>query len=242
MNLKKTCAMTFGSKYTVHRVGEINLEVNGTNIELVDEFKYLGIMLDRTLSFSSHVTYLKNKLIGRLKMLGKLRPRVGEEVSLQLYKTLILLVLDYGDVVYDCLSAKDCRRLQTIQNCALRIVKRADKRTPSNVLHTNSSMMYLADCRHMHCCNQVYKIVNGSAPDKLVEKFQHYEGTHNTRARSRHDLVVPPVRLDMSRKNFMYRGPIHWNFLDLDMRLRPSIDSFKYNLKKSDYFAPVTLT
>ena len=39
-------------------------------------------------------------------MLTKLRPIVGEEVSLALYKSLMVPLLDYADMVYDTLSAQ----------------------------------------------------------------------------------------------------------------------------------------
>ncbi len=108
LNLSKTRSMVFGSNYTVNKVDNINLNVGSTQIELVKKYKYLGVVLDNTLTFSEHVKYLKGKIVGRIKMLGKLRPLVGQEIALSLYKSLILPVLDYADVVYDCLSAKNC--------------------------------------------------------------------------------------------------------------------------------------
>ncbi len=182
---------------------------------------------------------MKKKLIGHLKMLGKLKPRVGEVVSLQLYKSLILPVLDYGDIIYDCLSARDSKRLQTIQNCALRIIKGTDRFTPSVQLHVDQKLLFLSDRRHYHCCNQMFKIMNGLVPKVISDKFRCVEHNRDTRAVARQDLAVPNLHLDLSRRNFTYRGPVHWNFLDLDHRTRPSILSFKINLIKSDHFAPV---
>ena len=191
------------------------------------------------MNFSNHVTYLKKKLISRLKMLGKLRPSVGGEVSLQLHMSLILPVIDYGDVIYNCLSVKDSKRLQTIQNCTLRIVKKADRMTPNAGLHraTNS---YLTDRRHYHVCNQMYKIVNGLAPPVIENKFFLVNQNRSTRAAARQDLTIPDIRLDLSRRNFTYRGPFQWNLVDVEIRGKPSIHSFKRNLLKSDHFAPVS--
>ena len=57
----------------------------------------------------------------------KLRPIVGPETSLDLYKTLI--ELDYCDIVYDTLSAKDNAKLQKLQNSALKSILQVSKRT-----------------------------------------------------------------------------------------------------------------
>ena len=104
LNLAKTKAMIFGSRYTICKVDDIGIILNNEAVKFVTEFKYLGVIFENTLSFTSNVVYLKKKLIGRLKFLGKLCLLVGEDVSLQLYKSLILPAVDYADVIYNCLS------------------------------------------------------------------------------------------------------------------------------------------
>ena len=71
-------------------------------IDGVEDFKYLGIHLDPKLSFTNHVVYVKEKCTSRMRMLGKTRKMVSQETSLQLYWSLMVPLLDYGNV-YDCL-------------------------------------------------------------------------------------------------------------------------------------------
>ena len=109
--------MTFSTTHTISRIGQL-LIFNGTEqVEVVERTKYLRVILDRKLSFADHVQYIKKKCIGCIKMLTKLRPIVGEEVSLALYKSLMVPLLDYADVVYDTLSTRDNAILQRMQNC-----------------------------------------------------------------------------------------------------------------------------
>ena len=114
--------MFFGTHRSVQRTSDVNVVHGDTVIETVEYYKYLSIMLDQFLRFDHHVRYIRNKCIGRLKMLGKLRKIIGQDVSLGLYKSLISPLLDYGDTEYDCLSTHDSHSLQKIQNCALRII------------------------------------------------------------------------------------------------------------------------
>ena len=53
-------------------------------------------------------------------MLGKTRKIVSEQTSLLMYKSLIVPILDYRDVVYVGLTAADSSKLQEVQNSALR--------------------------------------------------------------------------------------------------------------------------
>ena len=98
-------------------------------MELVHSIKYLGIVLDEQLKLSDHVRYLKRTLNGRMKMPARLRPLVGQDKCLNLYKSLVLPALDYADVTYDCLSAKDCYELQKLQNYSLRVILQVGRET-----------------------------------------------------------------------------------------------------------------
>ncbi len=145
LNVKKTNIMTFGTTHTINRIGELEI-VDGTErVEVVENAKYLGVMLDRKLSFSDHVQYIKKKCICRIKMLTKLRPIVGENVSLSLYKSLMVPLLDYTDVVYDTLSARDNAILQRMQNCALKVVIQTEWRTPTKEIHQRLHMNLVAN-------------------------------------------------------------------------------------------------
>ncbi len=89
VNDRKTKYMTFGTQQTLSKVGDMNIGDDGINIEKVDTYKYLGIMMDKKLTFSDHVCYIRRKCVSRIRMLSKLRPIVGKDTCLSLYKSLI---------------------------------------------------------------------------------------------------------------------------------------------------------
>lgn len=72
-------------------------------IKFVNEYKYLGIYLDRKLSFMPHVQYLKNKIMA---LSGILRRSIQDEWGLKrkactlLYKCLYVPVIVYGAIVW----------------------------------------------------------------------------------------------------------------------------------------------
>ena len=78
--------MFFGISHILRVLDEsppvINLD--GQPIENINDFKYLRVILDRKLSFSSHVEYMIKQGISRLKMLGKSYKFVDENKSLLL--------------------------------------------------------------------------------------------------------------------------------------------------------------
>ena len=85
------------------------------------------MQLDPLLNFEKHVDYIKNKTIGKVKFLSKLNEFLSAETMLMLYKTLILPIIDYGDILYDCITQKNAMILQRIQNMALKSVLKVPK-------------------------------------------------------------------------------------------------------------------
>ena len=49
---------------------------------------------------------------------------------------------------------------------------------------------------------------------------------------SKTDLAIPMLRIGNGQKSFAYRGASLWNSLDLDTKMAPTINAFKFKLKE----------
>ncbi len=99
LNVGKTKLMFFGTAAKLSCVETTEIDfVNGT-VFVVDEYKYLGMMLDCRLRFDKHVNYVRSKIIPKMKTLGKIRKFVNRSTSLYLYSSLIKPVFEYNDYI-----------------------------------------------------------------------------------------------------------------------------------------------
>ena len=203
--------------HTIVNRGGLKVTHRGTEISIVDEVKYLGLILDPRLTFAKHAEYVRKKCISHLKMLGRTRKFVDQDTSLRLYKSLIVPMIDYGDVMYDCLSAKDTYKVQKVQNSVLRIILQTDKWAHITDMHKELNLMYLADRRHTHTIGQVFKCLHGLAPPHVCEQIKMVQHAMTTRSSVANKLEVPVFRLEVSHQAFQYRGPSFWNMLDTDI-------------------------
>ena len=96
--------MILGTPGILKKFDKVNLKYKDSSIEHIKEFKYLGVMVDDKLTFKNHVDYVKKKAIPRLRMLHKYKYVLNVHLKLMLYKTLIVPLFDYADIIYDCLS------------------------------------------------------------------------------------------------------------------------------------------
>ena len=63
LNMKKTEIMTLGTskRHGRQKCNEIDISLNGQSTKHTDTFKYLGVVLDDTLSFNDLVGYVRMK-------------------------------------------------------------------------------------------------------------------------------------------------------------------------------------
>ena len=99
--------------------------INGEPVEQVDSFKYLGVILDETLSFTEHVTAVQKKSQQRLHVLRKLRAfYVDPLLLLRLYRSIIEPLLTYCTICYyPALSVKNHNRLLKISYVSAKIIR-----------------------------------------------------------------------------------------------------------------------
>lgn len=90
-------------------------------IELVSTFKYLGIVIDRNLSFSDHIDYLVKK-IG--KKIGFIRTckYLSEWCIRTVYNTIIEPYFIYCSSILFLCNKTDLAKLQILQNKAVRLI------------------------------------------------------------------------------------------------------------------------
>ena len=66
LNTSKCKFMVFGSNAKLAKLQNINLLINNSPLNRVESFKYLGITLNQTLSWSDHIEALFTKVNQRL--------------------------------------------------------------------------------------------------------------------------------------------------------------------------------
>ena len=93
LNINKTALSICSTKAVtdVRRVKIRNVEIN-----LVNNFKFLGIIIDSNLSFSSHYQNICNKTSRSSSVLSKLGSYVPQPILRKLYQTMIYPHLNYG--------------------------------------------------------------------------------------------------------------------------------------------------
>ena len=96
-----------------------HLFLNGLQLEQVSRYKYLGVIINESLSWSEQVNCVSTRA---KRTLGYIYCRFCcRSALLKLYSSLVLPILDYNSLVWDPHLLKDIRQLDSVQTFACRM-------------------------------------------------------------------------------------------------------------------------
>ena len=143
--------------------------------------------------------------------------------------------IDYCNSILAGLPACEFNRIQSVLNSAARLIYGRSKYDHVRPLLRDKLHWLRAEQRVRYkCCLLVYKALNGLAPS-YIEQFCNKVAVSETRACLRssmhNNLVIPRSLTKFGERSFSVSGPSAWNALTDYVKLSPSIDCFKANLK-----------
>ncbi|GFO02938.1 RNA-directed DNA polymerase from mobile element jockey [Plakobranchus ocellatus] len=179
------------------------LHLDGQPIPVKGEAKFLGVVFDSKLNFSSHVKYLKKKclkVLNSLRVVGHTDWGADRATLLKLYRTLARSKLDYGRVIYGSAKKHVLRALDPIHHQGLRIALGAFRTTPIKSLYAEAGEPSLEHRRMKLAFNYVLKLkslprnpchdvvfetplsdsstVTKSEPNLVANTFEHFKNAN----------------------------------------------------------------
>ena len=226
INESKTKLMLFSSsiKSKSMPVRNLDIKINNEKLKFVPTYKYLGVLLDYELTFNHHVKELKKNLAFKSYLLALLKSYVPTAIMLIIYKTYVLPLFDYADIVYHGSGSTGILLLQSVQNRCLKYCHKVPILTSTNVIHKMSNLPKLSDRRVYHA--QIYGFKQSKKVDLL-----------NIRPRNTREAMAPLLKysnivLTSYEKSIEVFVAQTWNGLDKDLRNIVDLSSFKLKMKE----------
>lgn len=116
-----------------------NQSLLNTPIPNKDHTNFLGLVFDNKLNWIKHIDHVRNKCIkdiGILKVLSNSSWGSNCQTLLHIYKSIIRNKLDYGSIAYASSRNSYINKLNTIQNCSLRLATGAFRTSPINSIQS----------------------------------------------------------------------------------------------------------
>ena len=95
---------------------------NNTIIEEKNEHKHLGLFIQNNLKWDAHIKYIANKTNTLISCLRYYKYRLSRKVLETMYKSFLLPIFDYADIVWDGCTEVLSNKLEDFHLEALRII------------------------------------------------------------------------------------------------------------------------
>ena len=147
--------------------------LNNTRIKHTNSTTFLGLHMDRKLTWRVHINNIikkTEKSINILRMISSLKWSADPSISLLVYRSYIRSVIDYGSSAYGNASDSLLKKLDVIHNRCLRLCLGLLNDTPINALLSEAGEMPLLLRRKKLCMNFLINCYRKSSP--MVNKIQ----------------------------------------------------------------------
>lgn len=237
LNVSKTNYMILRGK----KVGkfELNIEINQCKISEVDNFKFLGLIVDSNLNWGAHKKMLMSKLSRGVGVMKKLSSSFPKRILLTLYNALILSHLNLHIISW----GKKSISLLKPQKKAIRAVFKARYNAHTTPLFLSAETPRVDDLYKLALIKFYYQLINETLPGYFLQlniktNAMLHEVPLNTRNRNK--LAIPrssPNALDFNVCTLVNTLPEHL----VKMCENKSQKTFVYHVRKwlLDTYDPV---
>lgn len=203
-------------------------------LERKDYIKYLGVIIDKNLSWKYHIDNIVIKISKTVGLIAKLRHYVPFSILLKIYHSLILPYLSYGVVVWGFACKSYLNKILVLQKRALRFMYFANSRDHAVPFFVESNILPLNFLYYESVSNLMHDINNNITPPNILNFFTRTSSVHsyNTRSSTSGNLYPNKSRLQLHKHAFSSVGIKLWNEIPKQLRELPK-RIFKRKLRQT---------
>jgi len=231
INKDKTKAMVFHTPQ--RRAYYPQIKIDNVDIEYVDQFNFLGIIIDKHINWKAHGDFITKKLSKTLGIISRVKNIIPCNTLLNIYNSLVLSHLNYGLLLWGW----KCQKVLVLQKKIIRALSNSKYNSHTSPIFKNLNLLKFPDICRLHdmkfCHNRLNNILPEYFNDALILNPDH---THPYLTRSSHHLRIPQIYHEFARQSIRYRFVKTLNGMSDQFKSKlttHSLQGFKSYVKKS---------
>ena len=215
LNISKTKFMIFTPPGTLKNEN-ITLSIGGNNIDRISNssketaFKFVGIWIDEDLSWSTHISKVKNKISSGCYALARSKNLLPINARLNIYNSLIKCHIEYGITAWSCGSAALLGKINTIHKAAIRHVSKKLFTAHTEPLMKKLKILNLNDQITLNRASIMFNHSIGKLPSIFSSIFHPLSNFNRTR-----EFELPLVKSSKLRNSPHYSLIYNWNKINI---------------------------
>ena len=210
------------------------IEFLNQKIKRTSHIKFLGVILDESLTWNQHIDELCNKLKSLFHVFYNIRNYLSTENIKTIYFTLIYSRIKYGISLYGQAGKAKFKRIQTLQNQLLKVLSGKKYRFSTNELHKELNILKVEDIAKQEILTFVHNFFANKLPPVFDNYFETFETCHNRNTRSgANKIKITKHKTNIASLSIKIKGAYLWNKLSNDLKAIPNTKNFRIRYKES---------
>ena len=198
--LKKQKMMIFHHRQKKVSTKDIKLLINSKKIECVEEFNFLGIILDQNLNWKSHVHKVSGKIAGVAGTLSRLKKFLPCNILKTIYNALIQPHLNLGVLLW----GKNIGRVYKLQKWAVRAITSSKYNSHTSPLFKKLKLLRIHELYKINMIKFFFKYKKGLLPAYFNGMFEESFLDHEHNTRHKNDPVPNIWKSVAAKKLYSY--------------------------------------
>ena len=187
------------------------IKIAGEDIAFVDNFNFLGIIINKHLNWTSHVDMLSAKLSKTIGILNTLKHVLPINIMRTLYTSLILCHLNYGVLLWGP-KLRDNDNLHILQKKAVRIITSSSYFAHSEPLFKQLRLLKTCDIYKCVLLKFIFKLTHKQLPHYFEQfTFTFRNQQHNYATRTCQNVSIPNVNHEFAKRSIRFIAPSAYN-------------------------------
>ena len=213
---------------------EIQLSINGDKLNQSDCVKYLGVLIDKNLSWKQHIQHVNTKVSKSIGILAKLRHFVPNNILLNIFIAFISPHANYGIINWGGAYPSSLKPLNSNLKKAARIILFKQRNEHSKPLFKLLNSLNLSDTYRLECAKFMYDISKENCDEFFCNQFQLTSNKHHmqTRQATAGKFSIPKTRTNYKRNSIISFGVKIWNNIPQNITISPTKKIFGKRYKQ----------
>ena len=224
LNVLKSKVVIFHSKYKKLNQ-QIVIKINQTPIEENNYAKYLGVLIDKNLTWSHHIQNINLKLSKGQGILYRLRCYVSKPVLRTLYYSFIQPYVDYGLLNWGSAPKSYLEPIRKI----IRIICFKDKYESTNGLFKDFNILDFDENYKYKLGIFMYKLNNNLLPENIDKMFKRLE---NEKKNVTSGYLLPHIKTNFGKRFITFQGVKLWKMIPTQIKEKCILQKFSKCYRK----------
>ena len=198
LNVGKTKFMLFHTAQKKNIKNIIpKLKIGDVLIKRDENFNFLGLIINETLSWKPHVDSVSNRISKYVGVLNRLKRYLPGAILKTIYVSLVQSKMNYALLAW----GYNCGRLKKIQKKAIRIITNSKYLQHTTPIFKQLNLLKLEDMFKMNMLKWYFRHQNGQLPSYFLDfEIKAQQDIHNIDTRHKSHIAPPVPRMHCVRK------------------------------------------